>query len=255
VKDFPSAEEDLWHCNFLEGRRIAQWSLTPVLLCQAFEETYKREFGFVLEGRSIAVDDVRVRAMGKVGATPKSETPTPPPPRVLDVRCVSVGRWNCRTKGGGVCEAIHSPADWMSVWCFADPGVPGRWWCMSVIPGGLAMQAVPLPESKSVTKEPDPLPEPSKVASAYFEVMHHRMWLTQQKKTAFLAVQCSTLRSLLSPPPPLLHLRGRLNAAIWASVSHCLNSCPHLIKVCKIFCCLVGATLFSGLSTLTGCLV
>ena len=33
---------------------------------QAFEETYRREFGFVLENRSIIVDDVRVRAMGKV---------------------------------------------------------------------------------------------------------------------------------------------------------------------------------------------
>ena len=33
---------------------------------QAFEEVYKREFGFVLENRKIAVDDVRIRAMGKV---------------------------------------------------------------------------------------------------------------------------------------------------------------------------------------------
>lgn len=33
---------------------------------QAFEATYKREFGFILEDRSIMVDDVRVRAMGKV---------------------------------------------------------------------------------------------------------------------------------------------------------------------------------------------
>jgi len=44
---------------------------------QAFEETYKREFGFVLEGRSIAVDDVRVRAMGKV-RHPSSTTGRPP---------------------------------------------------------------------------------------------------------------------------------------------------------------------------------
>lgn len=34
---------------------------------QAFEDTYKREFGFVLEQRSIIVDDLRVRATGKVG--------------------------------------------------------------------------------------------------------------------------------------------------------------------------------------------
>ena len=33
---------------------------------QAFEDTYKREFGFVLEERNIIVDDLRVRATGKV---------------------------------------------------------------------------------------------------------------------------------------------------------------------------------------------
>ena len=37
-----------------------------VMVLQAFEETYKREFGFVLEQRSIIVDDLRVRATGKV---------------------------------------------------------------------------------------------------------------------------------------------------------------------------------------------
>lgn len=37
-----------------------------VLVLQAFEDTYKREFGFVLEQRSIIVDDLRVRATGKV---------------------------------------------------------------------------------------------------------------------------------------------------------------------------------------------
>lgn len=36
------------------------------MVLQAFEETYKREFGFVLEQRSIIVDDLRVRATGKV---------------------------------------------------------------------------------------------------------------------------------------------------------------------------------------------
>ena len=40
---------------------------TPSTCLQAFEETYKREFGFVLEQRSIIVDDLRVRATGKVG--------------------------------------------------------------------------------------------------------------------------------------------------------------------------------------------
>lgn len=36
------------------------------LVLQAFEDTYKREFGFVLESRDIIVDDLRVRATGKV---------------------------------------------------------------------------------------------------------------------------------------------------------------------------------------------
>ena len=35
-------------------------------MLQAFEETYKREFGFILEDRKVVVDDVRVRAKGKV---------------------------------------------------------------------------------------------------------------------------------------------------------------------------------------------
>ncbi|CAK0741638.1 hypothetical protein CVIRNUC_001340 [Coccomyxa viridis] len=38
---------------------------------EAFENTYKREFGFVLEDRSIQVDDVRVRATGKAVPLPK----------------------------------------------------------------------------------------------------------------------------------------------------------------------------------------
>lgn len=41
---------------------------------QAFEETYKREFGFVLEQRSIIVDDLRVRATGKVTLLPDCAT-------------------------------------------------------------------------------------------------------------------------------------------------------------------------------------
>ncbi|KAL3135323.1 hypothetical protein ABBQ32_007517 [Trebouxia sp. C0010 RCD-2024] len=52
---------------------------------QAFEETYKREFGFVLEQRSIIVDDLRVRATGKavplpeVGEAPKDPGQLPKP--------------------------------------------------------------------------------------------------------------------------------------------------------------------------------
>lgn len=34
-------------------------------MLQAFEDTYRREFGFVLEDRDIIVDDLRVRATGK----------------------------------------------------------------------------------------------------------------------------------------------------------------------------------------------
>ena len=36
------------------------------MVLQAFEDTYQREFGFVLENRDIIVDDLRVRATGKV---------------------------------------------------------------------------------------------------------------------------------------------------------------------------------------------
>ena len=35
-------------------------------LLQAFEQSYRREFGFILEGRKISVDDMRVRASGRV---------------------------------------------------------------------------------------------------------------------------------------------------------------------------------------------
>lgn len=34
---------------------------------QEFEHSYKREFGFTLEKRKIIVDDIRVRATGRVG--------------------------------------------------------------------------------------------------------------------------------------------------------------------------------------------
>lgn len=38
-----------------------------VCMCmQAFESAYQREFGFVLEERKIIVDDVRIRATGRV---------------------------------------------------------------------------------------------------------------------------------------------------------------------------------------------
>ena len=48
------------------GTQPHYWSQRSAIGAQAFEDTYKREFGFVLEGRGIAVDDVRVRAKGKV---------------------------------------------------------------------------------------------------------------------------------------------------------------------------------------------
>ncbi|DBA91131.1 hypothetical protein WJX77_000744 [Trebouxia sp. C0004] len=46
---------------------------------KAFEETYKREFGFVLEQRSIIVDDLRVRATGKAVALPEAKEVTEDP--------------------------------------------------------------------------------------------------------------------------------------------------------------------------------
>lgn len=51
----------------------------------AFEEAYQREFGFKLEGRSILVDDVRVRACGRhselpeTAEAPSDAGPLPPP--------------------------------------------------------------------------------------------------------------------------------------------------------------------------------
>ncbi|KAK9917414.1 hypothetical protein WJX75_004082 [Coccomyxa subellipsoidea] len=56
---------------------------------QAFESAYKREFGFVLQERSIRVDDVRVRATGKAVPMPEPGTitadpgPLPDPARVI----------------------------------------------------------------------------------------------------------------------------------------------------------------------------
>jgi 5-oxoprolinase (ATP-hydrolysing) len=46
---------------------------------EAFETAYKREFGFVLEGRSIVVDDARVRATGRGAAPPPASGPSPAP--------------------------------------------------------------------------------------------------------------------------------------------------------------------------------
>ena len=48
-----------------------------ILSVQAFEEVYKREFGFVLEDRKIAVDDVRIRAMGKASSAPQASLTIP----------------------------------------------------------------------------------------------------------------------------------------------------------------------------------
>ena len=42
---------------------------------------YRREFGFVLEGRSIVVDDVRVRATGRAVKLPRAESVTQQPGR------------------------------------------------------------------------------------------------------------------------------------------------------------------------------
>lgn len=45
--------------------------LSFILLSQAFEENYRREFGFTLVGRAIHVDDLRVRCTGKGKAAPR----------------------------------------------------------------------------------------------------------------------------------------------------------------------------------------
>ncbi|CAL8463366.1 g2900 [Coccomyxa elongata] len=56
---------------------------------EAFESAYKREFGFILEGRGIRVDDVRVRATGKAVPLPKPGNitsdpgPLPSPARII----------------------------------------------------------------------------------------------------------------------------------------------------------------------------
>jgi len=62
---------------------------------KAFKTTYLREFGFVLEGRDILVDDIRVRAITKSGSSQKSAIkakegiPTP----VTQSGCYFEGGW------------------------------------------------------------------------------------------------------------------------------------------------------------------
>ena len=43
---------------------------------KAFANTYRREFGFVLEDRKIMVDDVRIRATGRVSHALAAPTPS-----------------------------------------------------------------------------------------------------------------------------------------------------------------------------------
>lgn len=112
---------------------------------QAFEDTYRREFGFVLEDRSIFVDDLRVRATGKVlHAVPSKQ--------------------NQRACHAGF--ELHLPV--CGLRC-QHPGQQSSHFLHSCSTSSL-VQAVPHPEAGSIGKEPGKLPPRAKTASAYFEV-------------------------------------------------------------------------------------
>ena len=59
---------------------------------------YWREFGFILEDRSILVDDVRVRATGRSADQPKV-VPTPPVPGANPIQWHSFVGFSSRTRG------------------------------------------------------------------------------------------------------------------------------------------------------------
>ena len=46
----------------------------PLAYSEAFVSNYRREYGFELENRSVLVDDVRVRAVGRSSAMMEIET-------------------------------------------------------------------------------------------------------------------------------------------------------------------------------------
>lgn len=75
----------------------------------AFEDAYRREFGFTLAGRGVAVDDVRVRAVG-AGARPPDPPPAPPgpPPRLPPPAAVTSAFFEA---GGRQATPIHRLGD------------------------------------------------------------------------------------------------------------------------------------------------
>eukprot|EP00752_Nemacystus_decipiens_P005177 g4697.t1 len=77
---------------------------------QSFLEQYRREFGFVLEGRAVVVDDVRVRAVGR---SPPAHRPTvAAAPAGQESNPVPVDRASCYWEGlGRVDTAVHKLAD------------------------------------------------------------------------------------------------------------------------------------------------
>ena len=57
----------------MASRNVRYESLNTASV-QEFEKSYKREFGFTLEHRKIIVDDLRVRATGRVRCPVHSRT-------------------------------------------------------------------------------------------------------------------------------------------------------------------------------------
>jgi hypothetical protein len=72
----------------------------------AFEAAYRREFGFVMEGREVVVDDVRVRATGRAAPLPEVED-IPEPPGKCCAGCA--WRWKFFSRR----SAALSPGLWM----------------------------------------------------------------------------------------------------------------------------------------------
>ncbi|CAM9536473.1 unnamed protein product [Pylaiella littoralis] len=77
---------------------------------QSFFGQYRREFGFVLEGRAVVVDDVRVRAVGRSPPAHRPRVGTAPPGQ--ESSPVPVDRASCYWEGlGRVNTAVHKLAE------------------------------------------------------------------------------------------------------------------------------------------------
>lgn len=73
---------------------------------QAFEALYQREFGFVLQGREILIDDYRVRAV-----VPGETLETPPTPSPLGVPEASLGKTRAFFENGWQDVAVYKIED------------------------------------------------------------------------------------------------------------------------------------------------